>query len=306
MLAIMVQDNDGTRRPWVHAEDLAGLVRRIGAPDDRFLVVQRIPDLPDIYIQVWHADGGDYSLEYRDGAADRHFEVKLDGPDAVIAAMVGWARREPGWSDGLDWKALDMGPAPEPVPPLDLPADERRTLEERLRLTLACGYTTRAELAEEAEEYLVSADRRPVSREQAEQLADRLWLERVGEQTAWVGETDPERLARAFAALEEAGITAREHFTCCRSCGETEIGAAGEPEARGFVYFHSQCTESAAEGRGLSLLYGGFDGSPLTTTAVGHEVVAALTEAGLPAVWNGEPSHAVEIRPLTWRRRLVG
>ncbi|GAA3642822.1 hypothetical protein GCM10022267_31820 [Lentzea roselyniae] len=41
------------------------------------------------------------------------------------------------------------------------------------------------------------------------------------------GETDPERLTRAFAALREAGITARENFTCCRSCGESEIGGEG-------------------------------------------------------------------------------
>ncbi|MQS14954.1 hypothetical protein F7Q99_22490 [Streptomyces kaniharaensis] len=306
MLAITVQENDGTRQVRVSEHALELLVRRLGAPGDNFVVVERIPDLPDVFIQVWHDEGGDYRLEHRDGAADRHFAVPLDGPDAVIAAMTGWARRAPGWGDGLDWQLLDTGPAPEPVPPLDVPPDDRRVLEERLRLTLACGYTTRAGLAEQAQDYLVSGDRRPVSREQAEQLADRLWLERVGEQTGWVGETDPERLARAFAALEESGITAREHFTCCHSCGESEIGGAGAPDARGFVYFHYQCTESAAEGHGLSLYYGGFDGSPLTTTAVGHEVVAALKDAGLPAVWNGEPSEAIEIHPLLWRRRLVG
>ncbi|WP_030057178.1 MULTISPECIES: DUF6891 domain-containing protein [Streptomyces] len=306
MLAITVQTNDGVRCFRPGADELAGLVRRIGAEDDRFLVVERIPDLPDVYIQVWHAAGGDYTLEHRDGSAERHFEVRLDGPGPVAEVMTAWARGTAGWGDGLDWKRLDMGPAPEPVPPLELEAGERRELEDRLRLTLACGYTDRARLAEEAGEYLVSGDRRPVSRAQAEQLADRLWLERVGEQTGWIGETDPERLARAFAALEAGGITAREDFTCCRSCGEAEIGAAGAPDARGFVYFHSQCTESAAAGQGLSLLYGGFDGSPSTTTAIGHEVVAALTAVGLPAVWNGDASHAIEIRPLLWRRRLGG
>jgi hypothetical protein len=287
-------------------DELAGLVRRIGAADDGFVVVERIPDLPDVYIQVCHADGEGYTLEHRDGSADRHFEVRLDGPGPVVEAMTAWARGEAGWDDGLDWLRLDLGPEPEPVPEPELDAEERRELEERLRLTLACGYTDRAHLAEEAEEYLVSGDRRPLSRAQAEQLADRLWLERVGEQTGWLGETDPERLTRAFAALEADGITAREDFTCCRSCGQAEIGGAGAPGARGFVYFHSQCTESAATGHGLTLLYGGFDGSPATTTAVGHEVVAALTAVGLPTVWNGDPSHAIEVRPLLWRRRLGG
>ncbi|MER7756484.1 hypothetical protein [Kitasatospora sp. NPDC097643] len=305
MLAITVQDNNG-RHLRVSADELARLVRRIGADGDRFLVVQRIPDLPDVYIQVWHAEGGDYALEHRDGSAERHFEVRLDGPEPVAAAMTAWAQGEPGWGDGLAWERLDTGPAPEPVPPLVLTAEETGDLEERLRLTLAGGYTTRARLAELAEDYLVAGDRRPVTREQAGQLADRLWLERVGEQTGWLGETDPERLTRAFGALEVAGITAREDFTCCRSCGDAEIGAEGDPDARGFVYFHSQCTDSAAAGHGLSLLYGGFDGSPLTTTAVGHEVVAALTAAGLPTRWNGDPSRAIEVHSLLWRRRLVG
>ncbi|MBD0674344.1 DUF6891 domain-containing protein [Streptomyces sp. CBMA156] len=305
MLAIAVQTNE-TRHLRVSAEELAGMVRRIGAPDDRFLVVERIPDLPDVYVQVWHADGEDYTLELRDGSGERHFEVSLDDPERVAEAMTGWARGAPGWDDGLDWQPLDLGPAPEPVPPLELDAGERQGVEERLRLSLACGYTDRAQLAEQAEEYLVSGDRRPLSRPQAEQLADRLWLERVGEQTGWVGETDPERLTRAFAALDADGITAREDFSCCRSCGEAEIGAAGSPDARGFVYFHSQATESAALGQGLSLLYGGFDGSAETTVAVGKEVVAALAGFGLPTVWNGAPSQAIEIRPLLWRRRLGG
>ncbi|MEV7602553.1 hypothetical protein AB0O91_34790 [Kitasatospora sp. NPDC089797] len=305
MLAISVKSNDA-RHLRVTADELAGLVRRIGAGADSFLVVQRIPDLPDVYIQVWHRDGGDYTLEHRDGSAARHFEVRVAGPAAVAAAMTGWARQEPGWDDGLAWELLDFGAEAEPVPEPVLEPEERRLLEEQLRLTLACGYTDRAGLAEQAEEYLVTAERRPLSRAQAGQLADRLWLERVGVQGGWVGETDPERLARAFAALEEAGVTAREDFACCRSCGEAEIGAVGEPEARGFVYFHSQCTESAAAGHGLSLLYGGFDGSPETTAAVGREVVAALTAVGLPTRWSGEPSAAIEIRPLLWRRRLVG
>ncbi|MFF5387233.1 DUF6891 domain-containing protein [Streptomyces sp. NPDC013012] len=305
MLDIVVQTENGERHVRVSAGELAGLVRRIGGDEDRFLVVQRIPDLPDVFTQVWHETGGDYTLEHRDGAPDRHFQVVTGGPEAVAAAMTGWARGEAGWDDGLSWSPLDMGPARE-VPPLDLGEDERETLEGRVREVLAGGYASRAELAELAEEYLVTEGRRPVSREQAHALADRLWLERVAEQAAWRGETDPERLTRAFAALEESGITARENFTCCRTCGRSEIGDAGGPDARGFVYFHTQCTDSAAAGHGLMLLYGSFDGSSETTAAVGHEVVAALAAVGLPTEWDGDPGRAVTVTPLDWRRRLVG
>ncbi|MEU2632201.1 hypothetical protein [Kitasatospora sp. NPDC007106] len=305
MLEIVVKTENGERHVRVPAEELAGLVRRIGAEGDRYLVVQRIPDLPDVYTQVWHKTGGDYQLEHRDGGSDRHFQAMVDGPEAVIAAMTGWARQESGWDTGPAWTLLDMGPDPE-VPPLDLDEEEREELESCVRAELLRGYTTRARLAETAEYHLVSGDRRPVSRAQAQALADRMWRERVAEQTAWQGETQPEQLTRAFAALEEAGITAREDFTCCRSCGQAEIGAEGGPDARGFVYFHTQCTDSAAAGHGLMLLYGGFDGSTGTTAAIGHEVVAALEAVGLPAQWDGDPDRAISVTPLDWRRRLVG
>ncbi|WP_331769814.1 hypothetical protein OG948_39495 (plasmid) [Embleya sp. NBC_00888] len=305
MLEIVVQTENGERHVRVSAEDLAELVRRIGGDGDRFLVVQRVPDLPDVFAQVWHEAGGDYTLEHRDGAADRHFQVTVGSPEAVIAAMTGWARQESGWGAGLAWSVLAMGPSRE-VPPLDLDEAEYELLEKRVREVLVGGYASRAELAELAEEYLVTEDRRPVSREQAVALADRMWLERVAEQAEWHGETDPERLARAFAVLQKAGITAREHFTCCRTCGESEIGGENGPGARGFVYFHTQCTDSAAAGHGLTLLYGGFDGSSETTAAVGDEVVVALEAVGLAVEWDRDPGRAITVSPLDWRRRLVG
>ncbi|MGW7263943.1 DUF6891 domain-containing protein [Streptomyces sp. NPDC054842] len=305
MIEIVVRTEGARRHVRVSAEELAGLVRRIGGDGDRFLVLQRIPDLPDVFAQVWHEDGGDYTVEHRDGAADRHFQAAVGRAEDVIAVLTGWARRQPGWDAGPAWSPLDMGPERE-VPPLGLDADERAELERRVREVLVGGYATRAELAETAEEFLAGPDRRPVSRAQAEALADRMWLERVAEQASWEGETDPERLTRAFTALQDAGITARENFTCCRTCGQSEIGAEGPRDARGFVYFHSQCTDSAAAGQGLMLLYGGFDGSPETTAAVGHEIVAALDAVGLPAAWDRDPGRAITVTPLDWRRRLVG
>ncbi|MEU9003531.1 hypothetical protein [Streptomyces sp. NPDC048551] len=305
MLEIMVMTENGERHVRASPEELAALVGRIGGDGDRFLVVQRIPDLPDVFAQVWHESGGDYTLEHRDGGPGRHFRTMADGPGAVIAALTGWARQEAGWGAGLGWSLLDMGPARE-APPLELGEDELAVLEKRVREVLAAGYATRAELAELAEDYLVTRDRRPVSREQAQALADRLWLERVAEQAPWRGETDPERLTRAFTALSDAGITAREHFTCCRGCGDSEIGGESGPDARGFVYFHTQCTDSAAAGGGLTLLYGGFDGSSETTVAIGHEVVAALRAVGLGVEWDHDPGRALTVTPLDWRRRLIG
>ena len=305
MFEIVVETENGERHVRVSAEELAGLARRIGGAGDRCLVVLGIPDRPDEFAQVWHEAGGAYTVEHRAGGADRHFQASCGDPEDVIAALTGWAGGRAGWDAGLDWSPLDLGPAPE-VPPLDLDEKDRVALEQRVREVLAGGYTSRADLAEIAEDYLVTKDRRPVSPTQARELADRLWSERVVEQAGWQGETDPERLTRAFTTLEESGITARENFACCRNCGQSEIGAEAAPGARGFVYFHSQCTDSAATGHGLTLLYGGFDGSADTTAAVGREVVAALEAAGLPVEWDEDPSRAINVTPLDWRRRLVG
>ncbi|GAA2609445.1 hypothetical protein GCM10010424_72370 [Streptomyces lienomycini] len=118
-----------------------------------------------------------------------------------------------------------------------------------------------------------TGDAWPVSRSQAWRLADRLWLERLAEQETWGEETTgPDRLTRVFEALD----------------------------------FHRQSTEAAAEGHGLVLRHGGFDGFEETTTAVGHEVVAAFAGSGLSTRGDGDPGTAVLVTPLNWRKRLAG
>ncbi|SCE21356.1 hypothetical protein GA0115246_1125616 [Streptomyces sp. SolWspMP-sol7th] len=96
MLAIVIRTEPGESHERVSAEGLAGLVRRVGGRKDRFLVLERLPDEPDFYAQVWHEDEGSYQVEYRDGSARRHFQAHTDDADAVAAALTGWARRTPG------------------------------------------------------------------------------------------------------------------------------------------------------------------------------------------------------------------
>ncbi|MFJ5088132.1 DUF6891 domain-containing protein [Streptomyces sp. NPDC088674] len=341
MLAIVIRTEPGESYERVSAEGLAGLVRRVGGRKDRFLVLERLPDEPDFYAQVWHEDEGSYQVEYRDGSARRHFQAHTDDADAVAAALTGWARRTPGWDAALTWSLLDLGepdgpgdsapdemasapdeaapvpdsgaPVPDQEPPAPdgaapapgLSAGDLAELEGVVRVALHGGYRDPEALAELAEEYFVADDRRPVTAAQARALVDRLWRERLAEQEAWHGETDPERLTRAFTALDAAGVVAREDFTCCRSCGMGEIGAeAGPGGARGFVFFHEQCTDGAVTGGGLRLYYGGFDDEERTTAAIGREVVAALAAAGLRTTWDGSPARAIEVTPLDWRRRL--
>ncbi|WP_328560070.1 DUF6891 domain-containing protein [Streptomyces coelicoflavus] len=303
-LAIRVETENRQTHTRVRAAELRELVARIGGAGDRFLVVQRIPDIPDVFAQVWHEEGGEHRLEHR-AAADAFFGADLDDPHRVAGLLTGWARQEPGWDADVAWEPIDLGPEKD-VP--ELPDEVRRQVERLVRERLRCGYDSRKALVEMAEDHRDpdADDERPVSRAQAWQLVDRLWLERLAEQETWGGETtDPDRLTRVFEALDATGVTAREDFACCRGCGTAEIGAEREG-ARGFVFFHRQSTEAAAEGHGLMLHYGGFDGSEETTTAVGHEVVAAFAGSGLSTEWDGDPGRAVAVTPLNWRKRLEG
>ncbi|MFJ8809795.1 DUF6891 domain-containing protein [Streptomyces sp. NPDC102490] len=304
VLALRVETENGHTHTRPRAAELRELVARIGHAGDRFLVVQRIPDIPDVFAQVWHEEGGQYRLEHR-AAADAFFGADLDDHDRVAGLLTGWARQEPGWDAGVAWEPIDLGPR-EDVP--ELPDEVRRQIERLIRERLRCGYDGRKALVEIAEDHLVGGEygERPVSRAQAWRLVDRLWLERLAEQETWGEETtDPDRLTRVFRALDAAGVTARENFTCCRGCGTAEIAAEREG-ARGFVFFHRQSTEAAAEGHGLMLHYGGFDGSQETTAAVGHEVVAAFAGSGLSTEWDGDPGRAIAVDPLNWRKRLEG
>lgn len=301
-LDIKVETENWQTHARISAERLGALVRRIGGPGDRFLIVQRIPDLPDVFAQVWHEDGGDFRLEHRRGEEGFHGADLVD-VGQVADLIAGWARQDAGWDAGVAWEPIDLGPREE-VP--ELPDDVRVKVEERVRARLRCGYDSRKVLVEIAEEWLVDGDERPVSTAQARHLVDRLWVERLAEQEAWEGVSDPERLTEAFGVLEAGGITARENFACCRGCGMAEIGGEGDEEARGFVFFHQQVTEHAADGHGLTLYYGGFDGSEETTADVGREVVAALAGTGLSTEWDGSPAKSITVVPLDWRKRLEG
>ncbi len=282
-------------------------------------MVQRAPDQPRVFIQVWRTRPTAITPW---NTATAHF-LRTSGPGSALRSLwppPWWAGRTPIRAGrAFQWEVLGSGDADRSAG-LELSGDDcdqdeyeqdeyeqddYEQLVERVQLSIAGGYATRAEVIELAEDYLVSGEDRPVSREQAVALVDRLWLERLREQETWRGETDPERLTRAFSALEDAGIVAREDFACCSTCGRSEIKAEASEGAVGFVFFHGQCTDRAAAGGALMLYYGGFDDSQDTTASVARHVVAELEQVGLSVEWSGDTARAIEVTPLDWRRRLV-
>ncbi|MDA2812835.1 hypothetical protein O4J56_19475 [Nocardiopsis sp. RSe5-2] len=108
------------------------------------------------------------------------------------------------------------------------------------------------------------------------------------------GESDGDRLTRAFDELNERAIVAREDFSCCRRCGLGEIRDEdhdGEGEARGYVFYHQQDTRR----RPLYLAYDTPDGTDESMTALGDEVVAVLTEQGLTVEWDRDPDVRIAV-----------
>ena len=122
---------------------------------------------------------------------------------------------------------------------------------------------------------------------------------------------DNDRLDEAFAELDRHGIVARQNFTCCQTCGHTEISyeiieAEQHRPVRGYVFFHWQDTESAVRSGYLYLAYGSVSGKESESLVIAQEVVAALRRAGLDVDWDGSVRTRICIRDIEWqRRRLV-
>lgn len=179
----------------------------------------------------------------------------------------------------------------------------RVVIEEEAYDMVRLGFCDREEivddLAEMAEEALVLVDFELVEGE-IERIVDRLWEARHKEQEGGPEATDNDKLEKAFAHLNEAGIVARENFACCQTCSVTEIGGEvpdGVPPD-GFVFYHQQDTENAVTDGELWLSYGTFASelAPAEMVEVGERVVAALNTQGLRTKWDGSHTSRITVR----------
>lgn len=187
--------------------------------------------------------------------------------------------------------------------------DSLEGTREQILAWILPGFMNRAEVIEAATEYV--EDEELLTGPQVEALVDELWRARLAEQKEWPERTDADNLAAAFAELDAAGIVARMNFTCCQTCGATEIydERPADRASIGYVFFHSQDGEHLAEDRAhLFLGYGAFDAPEPEwldrVVAVGNQVAAVLRAHDLPVTWNGSSQQRIQVGPLGWRRRL--
>lgn len=200
---------------------------------------------------------------------------------------------------------VPAGPAAAPVAAADLPDDVVASVTAGVR----GGFRTREEVLEAAEDRASEAG---LDRAAVAAYVDRVWRARLDEQRTWPATTDADRLDAAFAELDADGVVARMDFTCCQTCGVTEIDDEVRPGQRpaGYVFFHQQDSERLdGDDAALLLSYGAFgasDAASYETAAldVGHRVRAALERAGLTVAWSGSTSERIRVTGLDWRRRL--
>lgn len=129
-------------------------------------------------------------------------------------------------------------------------------------------------------------------------------------QRDWPTVTDCDRLDAAFVVMEQQWVVARQNFSCCGTCGSSEIWdeimafqeAGGT--ARGYAFYHVQDTDSAVEGDGLYLNYGAVEKGETAALAVAREIVASLQAHGLTTRWDGSWNQRIGV-DLDWKRRRV-
>lgn len=144
-----------------------------------------------------------------------------------------------------------------------------------------------------------------------EELACELLEAHQESEQSWQGDTDCDRLDRAFSELEENGIVARQNFTCCQTCGHAEIWEEieqakqeeRETKPSGYVFYHMQDTERAVEDGALYLAYGAVDNSDDMAIKTAQKISEILRRNGLDVSWNGSLDKRLLVENMTWRRR---
>jgi hypothetical protein len=172
------------------------------------------------------------------------------------------------------------------------------------------GFYTREEIVDDAADYANDEFERVDLDSVIELTADELIEAHYQAQTEWTAPTDCDKLDVAFADLDAAGIVARQNFTCCQTCGHSEIQSEIEwtqqhRPVEGYVFYHMQDTDSAREGYGLFLAYGAVDhNNDQAFQQVGWRIVERLKQAGLEASWDGDLNKRIFVQ-VDWKRRRL-
>ncbi|MCF4123663.1 hypothetical protein L1785_22125 [Antribacter sp. KLBMP9083] len=185
--------------------------------------------------------------------------------------------------------------------------DELEYVRGQVRAMVRAGFTSFDQVLQAADEML-EPDTAVSLRAVATAAVRQEWEARVAEQASWTDEGDYTALAAAFADLESQLVVARMCFTCCNTCGATEIHDEVDPDGAspvGYTFFHSQEADRLADTRtDLYLSFGGF--ADTRSEVVGELVTATIARHGFEVEWNGDAGAKVRVRVTDWRKGLPG
>ncbi|HUD94656.1 DUF6891 domain-containing protein [Sphingobium sp.] len=210
---------------------------------------------------------------------------------------------------GTLWNRIFGTRATTTEPQKDIPAyDPVEALRVQVRRDVVGGFYDEDAILTNAHDVFEEELPMPVLRREASASLRVAMAEHRAAEQGWTHATDCDRLDAAFVALEAEGVIARQNFTCCGTCGASEIWdeieaaqKAGEP-ADGYAFFHMQDTESAIEGHGLCLNYGACEEGDEAAIAIGQRIVDQLEAHGLAVDWDGSLGQRIGIA-LDWKKR---
>ncbi|MDO9439909.1 MAG: hypothetical protein Q7T73_03370 [Beijerinckiaceae bacterium] len=106
-LRATVESGDSIDDP---SEDaLFSMLDDIEAGDGTYLIVDVLGDVTrQTFAQTSRNSDGSYIVEYRDGAADRHFGTVAPDVRTAHALLTGWAFAVPGWRDNAAWEQVHV------------------------------------------------------------------------------------------------------------------------------------------------------------------------------------------------------
>lgn len=194
------------------------------------------------------------------------------------------------------------------------PDENAEIVREHARELVLPGFTSRDEARATIREIVEDDDELHIDVDRAVAILDQVWDQRLREQRSWRGLSDADRLDAAFAELEAVGVVARMSFSCCGTCGASEIYGEVVPGTApmGYVFFHQQDADGLADREPtLFLSYGAFapdwrddEQYEQAAVAVGEQVRRSLEANGLRVEWDGTHARRIGVVGLDWRRRL--
>ncbi|KQQ14700.1 hypothetical protein ASF53_08725 [Methylobacterium sp. Leaf123] len=206
---------------------------------------------------------------------------------------------------GRTAKAQSQAPSDSPAEAID-----RADTAEQIEILARGGFETEGSTLETIlEEYLDPDTVAPDDRRWVEAEVTRAFARKRADEATWPLETDFDRLAIAFDALDARGIIALHKAGYTRSDGisdATEIYHQRRERgraSRGFVFYHGQDVESVVFDQGLYLASGAFEDRDKTAAAIAAEIVTAVEAQGLRTQWEGDVGTRILVHPIHWLKR---